>query len=438
VIYWMRRDHRARDNWALSHAQAVAQQQRVPFGVLFCLTPQFLGACQRQYGFMLTGLQEVAADLAKRGIPFFLVTGQPGRQVPAFVREHGVSLLVVDFSPLRLVRQWDDEVTRRLRIPIHQIDTHNIVPCWEASPKQEYAARTLRPKLQRRLAEFLDPLPRLRRHPFPWRARVAAPNWRKAAAALRFKNEVGEVDWLQPGPRAALRTLRAFIRRRLRLYEPGRNDPNQAAQSDLSPYLHFGHISAQRVVAEVLQWSENLACREAFLEQLIVRKELADNFCYYNENYDSVAGFPAWARKTLHAHAGDARPHLYPAEQLAVARTHDALWNAGQIEMVTRGKMHGYLRMYWAKKILEWTASPEEALQIAIDLNDTYELDGRDPNGYVGIAWSIGGVHDRPWFERPVFGTVRYMSLGGCRSKFDVDRYIASVQKQRASRGKTA
>jgi deoxyribodipyrimidine photo-lyase len=155
-----------------------------------------------------------------------------------------------------------------------------------------------------------------------------------------------------------------------------------------------------------------------------VRRELSDNFCYYNQDYDHFQGFPEWARKTLDDHRGDEREYLYPLEEFEAARTHDPLWNAAQLEMVQRGKMHGYLRMYWAKKILEWTASPEEAQEVAIFLNDRYELDGRDPNGYVGIAWSIGGVHDRAWKERPIYGKVRYMSYKGAAGKFDVQAYI--------------
>ena len=189
-----------------------------------------------------------------------------------------------------------------------------------------------------------------------------------------------------------------------------RNDPLKNGQSGLSPYLHFGQIAAQRVALEVMGSAGPTDARKAFLEELIVRRELSDNFCFYNPRYDRVDGFPAWARATLDRHRRDPRDYLYTPEQFEQARTHDDLWNAAQREMVRTGKMHGYLRMYWAKKILEWTPSPEEALKIAITLNDRYELDGRDPNGYAGIAWSLGGVHDRPWGERKVFGMIRYMS----------------------------
>ena len=164
--------------------------------------------------------------------------------------------------------------------------------------------------------------------------------------------------------------------------------------------------------------------KKTFLEQLIVRRELAENFCYYNNDYDSFNGFHAWAKKTLNEHRADEREFLYSPAEFENAETHDDLWNAAQYQMVEKGKMHGFMRMYWAKKILEWTPDPEVALQTAIDLNDKYELDGRDPNGYTGIAWSIGGIHDRPWFERPVFGKVRFMNYNGCKRKFNVNNYI--------------
>jgi deoxyribodipyrimidine photo-lyase len=221
--------------------------------------------------------------------------------------------------------------------------------------------------------------------------------------------------------------LGQFIAERLPGYDTDRNDPNRSGQSGLSPYLHFGQISAQRVALEVRKADARPEAKAAFLEELIVRRELSDNFCFYNPAYDSFEGFHSWAKATLNAHREDRRQFLYSLRQLEAGGSHDPLWNAAQKEMVATGKMHGYLRMYWAKKVLEWTPSPEEAIAIAIYLNDRYSLDGRDPNGYAGIAWSIGGVHDRAWGERPVFGKIRYMSYEGCRRKFGVDRYIKKV-----------
>jgi deoxyribodipyrimidine photo-lyase len=275
------------------------------------------------------------------------------------------------------------------------------------------------------LADFLTDFPPVERHPARWNGPEGAVDWSRVRESLKVDASVAEVDWLRPGESAAHEVMDAFLENGLEHYDERRNDPTAGGQSNLSPYLHFGQLAAQRVALEVQSRAPEAAGRKSFMEELVVRRELSDNFCHYNPGYDSCQGFPEWARKTLELHRLDARPHLYSAVELERASTHDDLWNAAQQQMVVTGKMHGYLRMYWAKKILEWTPTPEDAMRIAVYLNDRYELDGRDPNGYAGIAWSIGGAHDRPWPERPVFGKVRYMSYNGCRSKFDVRGYVA-------------
>jgi len=427
IIYWMSRDQRTHDNWALLFAQEMAIKQKESLGVAFCLVPQFLGATIRQYGFMLQGLQETEKNLEAKNIPFFLLTGSPEEGIAKFVSQHEISALITDFDPLRLKRAWKKGVLNRIDIPVYEVDTHNIVPCWIASPKQEFAAYTFRPKVKRQLSEFLDEFPNLKKHPFSWKEKVEQTDWSRVKKGLKIDRKVLEVDWIKPGEKAARLMLNQFIEHNLSKYDVKRNDPNIDGQSNLSPYLHFGQISAQRVVLEIQKKSISASEQEAFLEELIVRRELADNFCFYNEHYDNFTGFPDWAKKTLNEHRHDRREYIYSLDQFEKGQTHDDLWNAAQKEMVKSGKMHGYLRMYWAKKILEWTETPEEALRIAIFLNDKYELDGRDPNGYVGIAWSIGGVHDRAWFPRPIFGKIRYMSYKGAQSKFDVKAYIKKV-----------
>ena len=427
VIYWLSRDQRARDNWALLYAQQLALDHQAPLAVVFNLAPAFLQAGYRQYDFMLQGLQETAARLERHNLPFFLLPGDPGETLPALLKACGAGALVTDFDPLRLKRQWQTQVLEHLQIPVIEVDAHNLIPCWLASPKQEFAAYTLRPKIHRLLPDFFTDLPVLQKHPFPWPETPPAIAWSQALAGVQADPGVGSVSWCQPGEDAARARLQTFIRQGLSRYDRDRNDPTLDGISNLSPYLHFGQIAPQRVAWEVRQAEALPEAKQAFLEELIVRRELADNFCYYNSDYDKFSGFPEWAQKTLDQHRGDHRDYLYSLEEFEQGRTHDALWNAAQMEMVLRGKMHGFLRMYWAKKILEWTASPEEALEIAIYLNDRYELDGRDPNGYVGVAWSIGGVHDRAWGERAVFGKIRYMSRAGCQRKFKVEGYIAWV-----------
>ncbi|MSM40713.1 MAG: deoxyribodipyrimidine photo-lyase [Geobacter sp.] len=429
VVYWMSREQRVADNWALLHAQELALQRQAPLAVVFCLAPAFLGATIRQYGFMLAGLAGTAEHLARLGIPLFLLRGEPVETLPAFIESHTVACLVADFDPLRVKTGWQRQVAERTGIPFVQVDAHNIVPCWIASGKQEYGAYTLRPKLRRLLPEFLTDFPPLQQQQTPWPGEVPRVDWQAVKKGLVVDRSVAEVTWRIPGETAALAAMADFIDTGLAVYHERRNDPNLAGQSGLSPYLHFGQLAPQRLALEAARCSGGAPGGEAFLEELVIRRELSDNFCLHNGEYDSCAGFPAWAQKSLDAHRGDDRPYRYSASQLERGETHDPLWNAAQQEMVALGRMHGYLRMYWAKKILEWSGSPEEAMATAIRLNDRYQLDGRDPNGYAGIAWSIGGVHDRPWQERPVFGMVRYMNYAGCCRKFDAVGYIRQVER---------
>jgi deoxyribodipyrimidine photo-lyase len=430
VALWMSRDQRVNDNWALLFAQELAIRQKSSLAVMFCLVPKFLGATIRQYSFMIKGLKEVERELKKRGIPFFLLAGSPENEIPRFIMGNKVSALITDFNPLRIKKEWEDSIAEQINIPFYQVDAHNIVPCWIASSKQEYSARTFRPKINRLLSEFFVEYPAIRKHPILWKGALSRIDWETSLETLDIDINIPEVYWIKPGEKAARRALNDFNNNKLSRYDKLRNDPTNAGQSDLSPYLHFGQISGQRVALEVLKYpalsllAKGSTSEEAFLEELIVRRELSDNFCFYNTHYDKVTGFPDWAKKTLNEHRKDRRDYIYTVQQFEYAKTHDNLWNAAQMEMVKKGKMHGYMRMYWAKKILEWTESPEKAMEVAIYLNDRYELDGRDPNGYAGIAWSIGGVHDRAWNERPVFGKIRYMSYNGCKAKFDVKRYI--------------
>ncbi len=425
VVYWMSRDQRVHDNWALLYAQDLALKLRQPLIVAFCLLPNYLGATLRQYEFMLKGLEQVESECRRLAIEFQLLTGSPDSEMPKLAARERIGALVTDFTALRINRKWKDAIVPKIAAPFYEVDAHNIVPCWVASPKQEFAAYTFRPKIHKLLPHYLTEYPRIKKHPHLMAGESKPIDWAKARKALAVDRSVGAVADFAPGEAAAHKQLQAFLRRGLQRYHDERNLPTHDAQSNLSPYLHFGQIAAQRVALEAQRFDQNIAAQESFLEELIVRRELSDNFCHYNEHYDAFAGFHSWAQTTLNQHRGDERSYLYSREDFENARTHDGLWNAAQIEMVTTGKMHGYLRMYWAKKILEWTGSPEEALETAIYLNDRYELDGRDPNGYAGIAWSIGGVHDRAWGERAVFGKIRYMSYDGCARKFDVKQYIA-------------
>lgn len=427
VIYWLSRDQRLNDNWALLAASEEALKRKEKLLVVFSLTNDYLGASFRQYDFMLKGLVELEEKFAKHNIPFHLISGNPSETILEFVKKYQASLLITDFSPLRLNRKWKNDIAQKLAIPFYEVDAHNIIPAWLASDKQEYGAYTIRPKINRLLDEFLVPFPVLKKQ-VKSTDRLYKNDFKQIFKDLNSRFTEAEKNYSSiflPGEKEANRMMKDFLVNRLAKYDLQRNDPNLNGQSNLSPYLHFGQLSAQRLALEVEKSVAPKLAREIFLEELIIRRELSDNYCLYNENYDNPAGFPDWAKKTIKKHAKTKREYLYKPEEFELAKTHDNLWNAAQLELVKTAKMHGYLRMYWAKKILEWTSSVEEAMMIAIYLNDRYQLDGRDPNGYAGIAWSLGGVHDRAWFERPVFGQIRYMNENGCRRKFKVDEYIA-------------
>ncbi len=427
VIYAMSRDQRVNDNWALLYARQLAVERKQPLIVACPIAADYPDAPGRQLDFMISGLREVAVRLFRLRIPFVASQQPAAHALHSLIESIGAGALVCDFNPLKESRSWKTRLAEITQLPIYEVDAHNIVPCREGSNKQEYAAYTIRSKIHKKLNEYLDDIPTLKKHPFPLASSDFSEEWSTIDEIISDRAIDNTGAPYKPGEAAAQKQLRLFLSKKLIGYNTLRNNPAVAGQSDLSPYLHFGQLSAQRAAFEAQKYDTDIASQEAFLEELIVRRELADNFCFYNDSYDSITGFPQWAQKTLNEHRRDLRLRLYDRDELENAVTHDELWNAAQIEMVITGKMHGYMRMYWAKKILEWSPSPRDALSHAIYLNNKYELDGHDPNGYAGIAWSIGGVHDRAWSEREIFGKIRYMSYTGCRRKFPVDDYVNRI-----------
>ncbi len=420
VIYWMSRDQRIDDNWAFLYMQEKAKEMQREQEVVFCLVPNFLEATIRQYYVMIEGLREVEKRCVEIGVRFTLLLGTPGEVITTYCLENDTALLICDFDPLKIKRKWKAELLERVNFPVEEVDAHNIIPVWIASPKEEYAARTIRPKIHRLLGDYLEEFPKVE----SVNDKVATTtNWENIYNLLKVDRKVSIISEFAAGYSAGMRELSNFVLLRYHNYIEMRNDPTKNGQSNLSPYLHFGQIAPQRAALEAAKKTSNIL-DDSFLEELIVRRELSDNFCYYNENYDNFLGLQPWAQKTLNEQRADKREYIYTLDVFESASTHDPLWNAAQLEMVLKGKMHGFMRMYWAKKILEWTESPDVAISIAIYLNDKYEIDGRDPNGYVGCLWAIGGVHDRAWAKRPIYGLIRYMNYNGCKSKFDVIEYI--------------
>jgi deoxyribodipyrimidine photo-lyase len=423
VLYWAQVNRRVAWNHGLAYAVELANQAGLPLLFYEGLTFDYPYASDRFDQFILEGVSETRRQLERLGIGYVFYhrrkRSDPNDVLYRLAKD--AAALVTDQYPLWPARVFNPRVASKLHIPCYAVDSSCIVPmsCFE---KREYAAYTIRPKIRKLLPEYLKPMPALR--------------VRRKIGALRFEFPAAG-DTAQPlkpsdrypgGSVAAHQRLRQFLKQSLHRYANLSNQPSENATSGLSPYLHFGHISSLEVALAVQDYArEHKLLPDEFLEELIVRRELAFNFARFTQRPGWLDALPDWARKTLSKHAGDQRDPTYSRDRFERAQTHDPLWNAAQKELLLTGKIHGYYRMYWGKKIIEWCRTPEEALATAIHLNDRYALDGRDPNSYTNILWCFG-LHDRPWVERPIFGQIRYMSYDGMRRKTDVDAYVQSIE----------
>lgn len=446
VIYLMRRDQRVHDNHALLCAQKHALAKKLPLAVVFVLHPRANNRAREHYDFMLEGLRQLENDLVVLGIPFILLIGKNTDVLPSMVHHLRPDAVYADMSPLRGPQASIKGLKHKGATYV--VDTHNIVPVWVLSDKREAGAYTVRPKLHKIVAHYLEEPEQAVVHPYKWPGEVKTMSELDSEIYDLLqgipKNNTNLV-W-KSGEKEALTMMYNFVEKGLAQYGINRNNPLLPGQSNLSPYIHFGQVSALRIALEIrkklasegmemhliespkIPSSESGTWQDgahAFLEELIVRKELADNFCWYCPEYDSLDCAPTWSRTSLDKHATDPRQFVYELADFEHANTHDSAWNAAQTELLKTGKMHGYMRMYWAKKVLEWSESPEKAFRYLVYLNDFYSIDGGDPNGYAGIAWSVAGVHDRPWGERPVYGVIRCMVYDGLKRRFDVKAYEA-------------
>jgi deoxyribodipyrimidine photo-lyase len=428
ILYWMRRAQRAFDNPALEIAIRLANHLKLPVAVWFLLRPQNRHANLRQFAFMLEGLADTASRLERRKVGFILRIAE-GRASDEFGRLCNIlrpSVIVTDRNPLTPPGAWRSLIPDEIRVPAFSVDADVIVPT-AVIGREHYAARTIRPVIHRHLDEFLVPVGN-HAVQVPWQPRRAVASLTPSTAmleSLSIDHSVARADQFHGGTTAALTRMKHFIRDGLTHYADRRNAPELDATSHLSPYLHFGQLGPHTLALAAREADAPEEARNSFLEELIVRRELAVAFTVYNRGFRTIDSCERWALATLADRAKDPREHFYNERQLEAAETHDPLWNAAQRQMTESGWMHGYMRMYWAKKILEWSRNPREAYAIAVRLNDKYELDGRDSNGYAGIAWAIGGKHDRPWGPaRPIFGTIRYMSGASTGRKFDSRTYI--------------
>ena len=426
VLYWMQSSHRTEENPALVYAVERADQAHLPLIVYFGLWQSYPEASLRHFRFMLEGLAEVSRSLESMGIRFVLRTEPPDKGVCAIAKNAAV--VIVDRGYLRQQQSWYRTVAEQCRCPFVQVEGNVVVPVEVASQKEEYSAATFRPKITRLLDRFLHP------------AETGSPQRSSLSLDLPTRSDESPEALLVPltidrtvpasamfagGTAEASRRFEQFLKNRLDGFADNRNDPGGDGGSDMSPYLHFGQVSPVTLALDAQE--QGGSGTPAFLEELIVRRELAVNFVRYNDHYDTFKSLPAWAQKTLALHQADQREYGYSLDELERAATHDPYWNAAQQEMMKTGKMQGYMRMYWGKKILEWSKTPQDAYSAALHLNNKYEIDGRDPNGYAGVAWCFG-KHDRPWGERPVFGMVRYMNAQGLMRKFAMDRYLEKVR----------
>jgi deoxyribodipyrimidine photo-lyase len=448
VVYQMCRDIRVKDNDALLFAQELAKKCGAQLVVNYVIwNYEWEGATRRFYGWVIPSLEEVEKKLRVYNIPLVVTFEERNlfdtKRMFQGVPPH-IGAVVIDQLPLRFMRKWKEVFLKHNTTSLYEVDTHNCIPVWETSPKQEFSARTIRSKIHKKLPDFLEPHGKLSVHNdnHDLLKTILPIDWNEIKSNIRCSEEVTGVGKFIPGEHEAQKVLEQFLDEKLTRYDADRNDFTKDGQSNLSPYIAHGNLSRRTIVRTLLDKKQfrieeafddvangsdgQMGSIASFIEECVIRAELAENFCFYNNNYDSYEGFPLWAKSTLTKAKTDKREYLYSRKEFEEGKTHDPLWNAAQHQMVTTGKMHGYMRMYWAKKILEWAVSPEEAMNIAVYLNDRYELDGRDPNGYVGCAWSIGGVHDRAWFPRPIFGTIRYMAESGVKKRGDITTYKES------------
>jgi deoxyribodipyrimidine photo-lyase len=436
VVYWMQRAQRGRDNHAVDLAVKLGNQLGLPVVAYFAGIANFPHANLRHYAFLNRGLPDIEEDLAERNVSFVL-RNAPHESHESLLADVGAAFLVGDENPMREPERWRKRLAENIKIPFWTVDTDVVVPS-KLIEKAQYGAYTIRPRLYRLLPEFLVPYENLKAEKTWHRPKgfhADSPREDMTRGWKDLDRSVAPVDAWTGGHHAGMNRLRHFTTRLLKEYDTQRNKPEVDGTSMLSPYLHYGHVGpvtiALAVEAAAKKDPSLKEARDGYFNELIAWRELAVNFVKYTPNYDTADCAEDWAKKTIAEHAKDERERLYSLKELEAAETYDELWNAAQVQMVKFGWMHNYMRMYWAKKVLEWTPDVKTAVKWAVYLNDKYFLDGRDPNGYAGIAWSMLGKFDRAWFDRPVFGKIRYMSGASTGRKFDSKLYMEQMRQLR-------
>ena len=433
VVYWMQRAQRGRDNHALDKAIACGDSLGLPVVAYFAGISNFPHANLRHYAFLNQGLPDIEEDCAERGVGF-VMRRAPHEDHLKFFADVDAAMVIGDENPMREPEKWRVRIANHLTIPFWTVDADVVVPS-KLLEKAQFSAAVARPRLYGALGEFLKPYKNPHAE-FEWKQPHGLHTDDVRADITHgwhdFDRSVKPVEAWTGGHKAAVKRLHVFCNELLQHYEKDRSRPEVDGSSKMSPYLHYGHIGPQTIALAVdaaVKKSPHLkSARDSYMNELIVWRELSVNFVRYQPEYDNPGCADNWAKATIAEHDQDERKTLYTTAQLERAETYDELWNAAQIQMVRYGWMHNYLRMYWAKKIVEWTPNVAAAMKAAVYLNDKYEIDGRDPGGYAGIAWSMLGKFDRAWFDRPIFGKRRYMSGGSTGKKFDSKTYIKQAQ----------
>jgi len=428
VLYWMQTAQRVSCNHALTCAASIANKLDLPLLVFFGLTNNYPDANLRHFQFMLEGLAETSEELKKRNIKMIVWMIDPVEGVVNLAAD--AAAVITDFGYLKISEDWIYRAALEIKSKFIAVESNVIVPVRSASTNEEYSAATFRPKIKRLINLYLNRVQDVRVSHTSLDFKFKSVNLNSPASIMDEMNidtSVAPVDWIKGGTSKAVRLLNSFIKQKLDDYPEKRNHPSSDFSSNMSPYLRFGQISPVYIAQKILETES--PGRDFFLDELIIRRELSFNFVYYNNNYDNINSLPAWAINSLLKHESDARRIIYSKIEFEKARTHDIYWNAAQTELLTTGKMHNYMRMYWGKKIIEWTDGPETAFEYMVYLNNKYSLDGGDPNSYAGIAWCFG-KHDRPWGERSIFGKIRYMNDKGLNKKFNMELYLKKYGRE--------
>ena len=431
VLYWMQMYKRVDNNHSLIYAIRRANELKLPLVVYEGLKYYYPWASDRIHTFILEGVEEKRREFEQLGIRYVFYlqkyADSPKNTVAALARD--AALIVTDDFPCFIIPEHNRRIAERAEIPVFAVDSNGIIPMSKFD-KEEYAAYTIRPKINKLLDRYLKPLPTETVEVSSVGIEVDCPetivtaeNIASLVAECDIDHSVLPSEQYKGGTIEGRKRLKKFVEQILPGYNKARSKPDRDGSSRLSSYLHFGYLSPLEIALAVRDAKAPQESIDAYLEELIVRRELSYNMTLFNDKYDSLEALPAWVQKTMREHAADKRSHLYSLEQLENGETHDELWNAAQREMVATGEMHNYVRMLWGKNVIAWSPSYEAAFETLVHLNNKYCLDGRNPNSYCGILWCFG-KHDRAWFERPVFGLIRYMASGSTGKKFDSKKYI--------------